>query len=86
MVRTDSRGVEAAPVHDEHEVGREVGYAGIALGLCLVARCSTEVVCHDFLASPLGQAGAEGHLRQHWITAAIVLHDKNVILIDQATT
>ena len=62
------------PVDLQHQVRREVGYAVIALGLGLVACSCTIVVCHDFFASPLGQAGTEWHLGQHGLTVAIVLY------------
>lgn len=64
----------AMPVQLQHEVWRKVGYAGVSLGLSLVLGCCTEVVSHDFLTSPLGQAGTERHLRQHRLTVSIVLH------------
>ena len=66
--------VAASPVHLQHEVRWEVGYPAEALGLGLVAGSSAEVVRHDFLARPLGQASCEGHLGQHHLIIAILLH------------
>ena len=66
--------VRHSPVHLEHKVGWEVGYSAEALGLSFVASSCTKVIRHDFLPSPFGQAGSEGHLGQHHFLTPTVLH------------